>query len=146
MDNGSIQKRVMKILKQKQEIIRYIFWGILSAVLNTGLFQVLVILDIDYRISNIITLIIVKIFCYITNKLFVFKTPYTDLRSLLKELGSFIFARGFTFLVDFIGVIFWVERIGADAFVAKCIMAVIVIIINYILSKGFVFRVKKTNL
>ena len=64
----------------------------------------------------------------------------------MKELGSFIFARGFTFLVDFIGVIFWVERIGADAFVAKCIMAVIVIIINYILSKGFVFRVKKTNL
>lgn len=86
MDNGSVKERVMKTLKQKQEIIRYIFWGILSTVLNTGLFQVLVLLDVDYRISNIITLIIVKIFCYVTNKLFVFKTPYTDLKSDRKSV------------------------------------------------------------
>ena len=100
---------------------------------------------IYYRFSNIITLILVKVFCYVTNKLFVFKTVYIGLGNLLKELGLFIIARGVTLLVDFIGVIFWTEIVGIDTFIAKCVMAVAVIILNYILSKKYVFYGEKNN-
>lgn len=126
-------------MKDKKEMMRYFFWGVVSSVLNVGLFQGLVMLGIDYRISNIVTLIVVKVFCYITNKWFVFKTPYEGLMPFLKEMASFLVARGVTFILDFAGVMFLVELIGADKFISKCIMAAIVIIVNYVLSKKFVF-------
>ena len=61
----------------------------------------------------------------------------------LKEMVSFAVARGLTFLLDFAGVMFLVELVGAGKFISKCIMAVIVIIVNYILSKKYVFRRNK---
>lgn len=124
-------------------MMRYLFWGVASSVLNIGLFQGLVMFGVDYRISNIVTLVVVKIFCYITNKWFVFKTPYEGLMPFLKEMFSFALARGVTFLLDFFGVMFLVELIGAGKFASKCIMAVIVIIVNYVLSKKYVFRGNK---
>lgn len=130
-------------MKDKKEMMRYFFWGVASSVLNVGLFQGLVVLGIDYRISNVVTLIVVKVFCYITNKWFVFKTPYEGLVPFLKEMVSFTVARGLTFLLDFVGVMFLVELVGAGKFISKCIMAVIVIIVNYILSKKYVFRRNK---
>lgn len=130
-------------MKDKKEMMRYFFWGVASSVLNVGLFQGLVVLGIDYRISNVVTLIVVKVFCYITNKWFVFKTPYEGLVPFLKEMVSFAVARGLTFLLDFVGVMFLVELVGAGKFISKCIMAVIVIIVNYILSKKYVFRRNK---
>lgn len=127
-------------MKQKREIISYIFWGVLSSVLNVGLFQGLVMVGVDYRISNVVTLIVVKVFCYVTNKWFVFKTPYEGLMPFLKEMISFVIARGFTFLLDLLGLMLLVEVIEMDKFLGKCVMTAVVVIVNYILSKKFVFR------
>ena len=60
---------------KKKELYSYVFWGVLSTILNIGLAQLVVWSGIDYKISNAITLVIVKVFCYFTNKIFVFKTP-----------------------------------------------------------------------
>lgn len=127
-------------MEKRQEIIRYTFWGIMSAVLNVGLFQGLVMFGADYRISNVVTLIVVRVFCYVTNKWFVFKTPYEGLMPFLKEMISFVIARGFTFLLDFVGLMLLVEVLQMNKFVGKCFMAVVVVIVNYVLSKKFVFR------
>lgn len=129
-------------MKSKREMVQYIIWGILSSLLNIGLFQGLLMFHIDYRVANAITLIVVKVFSYISNKMFVFKTPYEGGKALLKEIFSFFIARGTTFLLDFAGVWLMVEVIKADAFISKCVMTVIVIFVNYILSKKFVFRKK----
>lgn len=127
-------------MNRKREMMQYILWGGLSAVLNVVLFQILLWCDIDYKIANIITLVVVKIFSYITNKLFVFRTTYNGIKQLLIEMITFIGARGFTFLVDFAGLIFLVEILSLDTFIGKCIMAVVVVIANYIISKKWVFR------
>lgn len=130
-------------MKDRREIVSYLFWGILSSALNVGLFQGLVMAGVDYRISNVATLIVVKVFCYVTNKWFVFRTPYTGLGPFLKEMVSFVLARGFTFLLDFLGVMLLVEVMGADKFLGKCVMTAVVVAVNYILSKRYVFRGNK---
>ncbi len=127
-------------MRRRQEIVQYIFWGVVSAVLNIGLFQTLVMLGVNYKWANIGTLIIVKIFCYITNKIFVFKTPFSGLVAVLKELSTFLIARGITSLFDLIGVIVLVEKTGLDTLMSKSVMAIIVIVMNYILSKMYVFK------
>ena len=126
-------------MRNKEELVQYIIWGILSSILNIGLFQVLMILRIDYRVANGITLVVVKVFSYITNKLFVFKTPYNSIYFLLKEISSFFLARGVTFILDFVGVMLLVEFFHWRAFWSKCFISTIVIILNYILSKKIVF-------
>lgn len=128
---------------KKKELYSYIFWGVLSTVLNIGLSQLVVWCGIDYKISNAITLIIVKIFCYFTNKIFVFKTPFESLRKFVIEFVRFIFARWITFLVDYFGVIILVEGMKQSFFVSKCFLSVVVIVLNYILSKKIVFCRKK---
>ena len=69
-------------MKDKREMTQYVIWGVLSAVLNVGLLQILILGSVDYRIANLITIIVVKIFCYVTNKFFVFRTPYEGLKRL----------------------------------------------------------------
>lgn len=133
---------VSNYLKKNQEIIQYFIWGVLSTILNIGLFQILILLHLDYKVSNIITLVIVKIFCYVTNKLFVFRTPFVNLKYLLKEICAFFVARSMTFLLDFFGVMIMIEYMRVDAFLSKCFVSVTVIIINFILSKKFVFHTK----
>ncbi len=129
-------------MKRKQEMVQYVVWGVLSALLNVGLFQGFLILHVDYRVANIITLITVKIFGYLSNKLFVFKTPFAGLQALIREIFSFFIARGVTFILDFAGVLLMVDVLEIDAFISKCVMAVMVVIVNFFLSKKFVFRKK----
>ena len=75
----------------------YIIWGAASAVLNIGGFQLLIFMGADYKTANIITLIANRFFCYITNKIFVFRTKCDDWQQLIKEIVLFILARSVTF-------------------------------------------------
>lgn len=125
---------------RRKELCGYIFWGVLSAILNVGLAQLLVWGGIDYKISNAVTLIIVKVFCYFTNKVFVFKTPFESFGKFIREAVRFVLARGISFAVDYVGVILLVEGMKQSFFISKCLMSLIVIILNYILSKQMVFH------
>lgn len=127
-------------MEKKRELISYVFWGVASTLLNIGLAQGLVKAGIDYKISNAVTLVIVKVFCYFTNKIFVFRTPFGNIGTFLKEAVSFVFARWITFLVDYFGVILLVDGLKQQFFFSKCVLSVIVIILNYVLSKRMVFR------
>ena len=132
-------------MEKKREMIQYIIWGVLSAILNVGLFQILILGSVDYRIANLITIIVVKIFCYVTNKFFVFRTPYEGLKVLLKEMMAFIFARGVTSILDYVGVLVLVELVNCREMFSKCVMAVVVVVVNYLFSKFFVFKKKGHN-
>ena len=132
-------------MEKKREMIQYIIWGALRAVLNVGLFQILILGSVDYRIANLITIIVVKIFCYVTNKFFVFRTPYEGLKVLLKEMMAFIFARGVTSILDYVGVLVLVELVNCREMFSKCVMAVVVVVVNYLFSKFFVFKKKGHN-
>ena len=130
-------------MKDKREMTQYVIWGVLSAILNVGLFQILILGSVDYRIANLITIIVVKIFCYVTNKFFVFRTPYEGLKVLLKEMMAFIFARGVTSILDYVGVLVLVELVNCQEMLSKCIMAVVVVVVNYLFSKFFVYKKKQ---
>ena len=135
-------KGVYKKLKKNKEFRDYVIWGIISAIINVGFFEVFVLTGMEYRIANILTLLFSRIFCYITNKFFVFHTKCGNILTLLKEILSFFLARMVTFLMDYFGVIFLVEVIGVDPLISKLILSIVVIVSNYIFSKLYVFKKK----
>lgn len=136
-------KRIIQRIKESGEFKSYILWGGLSAILNVVLFRVLTIAGLEYRVSNIITLLIVRLFCFLTNKFFVFKTKSKNFISLLKEIVVFLFAKMITFCMDYFGLILLVEVLEIDLLICKIFTSVLVIICNYIFSKFFVFKKKR---
>ena len=141
MDNGTFAEKIersVKSMEQKKEAIRYLIWGVIGFIVNILLFQSL-ILVIDYRVAEIITLIFMKIFCYLTNKIFVFKTPFGSWQKLLKEVFSFMGARIVTSVFDVVGLIIMVDVLYLEKMFSKYFVTMVVIVLNYILSKKFVF-------
>lgn len=124
-----------------REVISYLIIGLITTLINIGLFSLLCLI-LEYKISNIITLIVVKIIAYILNKIFVFKTKCNSIKELLLEFIKFIFFRIITLLVDYFGLIILVEVLSVNKLIGKIIVVVFVIILNYIFSKKYVFKEK----
>ncbi len=87
-------------------------------------------------------------FAFITNRLFVFESK-TKKAGILKEGVMFYLSRVFTLLVDLVIMFLLVDLTGIQnglyEFAAKVLSNIVVLILNYILSKVFVFKKKKTE-
>ena len=127
-----------------KEIGLYILFGIATTVVNIGVYQCL-LNGMDYRISNLIALVVAKLFAYTTNKLFVFHSRCNSFKELISEFIRFFFARGFTGFFDCLGLLVAVEILHFDRIWSKYIMQAIVIVLNYILSKTIVFKIKNDS-
>ena len=131
-----------RILKDPRlhEIFWYCVSGALTAAINIGAYSGLLALQIDYRIANIIALVLGKSSNYVANKRFVFKSKSENTKALFLEMLRFVFARGFTGLVDYFGLILLAEVFFIDEMTGKVIVQIVVIVLNYILSKFGVFK------
>ena len=130
--------------KKITELVRYGFFGAATTVLNLAVYQLL-LLFMDYRISNLIAILAAKIFAYVVNKRFVFRSKCGSIKSLLAEMLRFIITRGATGLFDYFALILAVEVFGFERVWSKYVIQVIVIILNYVLGKKAVFLNKKSD-
>lgn len=131
-----------EILKKaiNRETILYTIFGMLTTIENIVLFKLLLLLKLNYQSANFLTLILVKLTAYVCNKNFVFRSRTESFTELLKEFGRFVVARGLTMLLDYFGLILFVEVFEFDVFISKCFFTVLVIVINYFVGKKHVFR------
>ncbi len=121
------------------ELIRYGLVGLSTTIINIAVYQGLLFV-LDYKIANIIALVASKTYGYLANKNIVFRSRTDSFTAFLRELMRFIFARGFTAVVDYFGLIMAVELFGFDKVISKYVIQVIVIILNYVLGKFMVFK------
>lgn len=138
----SSHERIKQIFNK--EIIRYGLSGIILLLLNYGVFYILEKMGILYVVANGISLIIGRIIGYILNKYYVFHSTTNTVKDTVKEFLKFISARGVSGILDFVGIIVLVELFNIDTDYAKIICILIVIIINYYLSKKYIFSTGET--
>ena len=134
-----MKKKIFNFLNSARgrELIRYCIIGVLTTAINfalTYLCEGIILVDI----ANAVGVVGSVLFAYVANKLFVFKRRVKGMRALAVEAGSFFASRALTMLMEIVGVslLIWVM----DLWFAKVILNVLVIIVNYILSKWLVFR------
>lgn len=126
-----------------RETISYVIFGILTTLVDYAAFYIF-----HYKagwsevLSNTIAWILAVAFAYITNKIFVFEARTENIKALLMEIISFAGARVATLILTDVFLLF-TKYIGMEAMIAKIIISVAVVIINYFLSKLFIF--KKSN-
>lgn len=118
-------------------MVRYVLAGTSVTVINVGTYTLLLFLGMKYTSANLIALVLCKSWGFVANKWFVFKS-HTDIIGTLRELVYFFFSRGLTALIDYFGLILFVEQFNANEKLSKYIITALVIILNYILGK-FVF-------
>ncbi|MCI8999728.1 MAG: GtrA family protein [Clostridia bacterium] len=127
-----------------KEVINYLIFGFLSFVVSMATYY-LARICFDYVISNIISWIIAVIFSYVTNKLFVFESKIEGKRKLVKEFVTFILSRIFTLVLETLILYMMVDLMNMNDRMVKVIAQIIVILMNYILSKLIIFKKKKTE-
>ncbi len=137
--------KIVDKLKDKEQL-KELFWygisGVTTTIVNIGVYYLLQKAGMDYNIANLIAIVTAKLYAFVTNKILVFRTHTPSFKEFFVEFFKFFVARGFTGVVDFVGVWFMVSVCGIDQMISKYFIQVVVIILNYVFGKKFVF-VKK---
>lgn len=136
---------MINIYKKNKEIINYLIFGVLTTVVSFVVYFIFAkVFKIDEVISNVISWFFSVLFAFITNKLYVFESKETGKKTLLKEIISFYLARLFTGVVCDLGVFaLMVKTFKINDVLSKLVTQVIVIVLNYVLSKLIVFKQNK---
>ncbi len=140
-----MKEKIIELYKKYKEIIVYLVFGVLSTIVNfVSYFIFARLIGIDEVISSGLSWLCAVIFAYITNKIFVFNSKTTTLKDLIKEALTFASCRvlsGILCDVGTFGVMVKVFKI--NDIIAKVITQVMVVILNYVLSKLVIFKKKR---
>ena len=138
-----MMSNIKELIIKYKFIILYGIFGVLTTVINIGVYGVLYSgLGVSNVISNVIAWVISVLFAFITNKLWVFESKSFNFNLFVKELGSFTVCRVATGVLD-LGIMFvGVDLLKGPAIILKIASNIIVIILNYVMSKIFVFKKK----
>lgn len=126
-----------------KSIFFYLVFGVGTTVVNIVSYALFArICGFDTIVSNILAWILAVAFAYITNKLWVFESKCTEIKEIIDELIKFVSCRLLTGIIDLLIMYVFVDLLSFNDIVIKCISNIIVIILNYVASKIFVFRKK----
>ena len=92
--------------------------------------------------ANFIAILLAVLFAYITNKDLVFHSEAKSFKERSKEFLKFISGRAFTMAVEYFGGMILFKTVIPEM-ISKCALTVIVIILNFFISKFFAFKKKK---
>ena len=129
--------------KKHQEGMRYLIFGGISTVINIIVFALLERIGFSTLVSNTIAWIISVIFAYFTNKVCVFYSVTNNKKELVKEIGSFFGCRIFTLIIDEIYMYITIDIFSFNSLLMKVISNIIVIVLNFMFSKIFIFKKDK---
>lgn len=134
----------MKILNK--EIINYIIVGVITLIISIITYYVFNIqLNIHYQIANVISWIVAVTFAYFANKIYVFKTLNYAKKYIIIEILKFTTSRMYTLIIDITLMFILISILKIDELISKIIVQVVVIVLNYLLSKLLVFKEVKNE-
>ena len=127
-----------------KEILWYGFFGVLTTVINIVSFYFLDKMGLNTYFSNFIAWILSVLFAFVTNKFFVFNSKFSSVASFFKEMFSFFLFRALSLGIDMGGLFILLDIFKLKKIIAKVVVNVIVIVVNYVFSKLFVFKKKNS--
>jgi len=150
--------KIRELIIKYKELIIYGIFGVGTTLVNLITFKLwnVILGDEHYLFSNIIAWFAAVIFAYITNKIWVFESKKWSGKVLLREIPPFFASRVFTLVLEEAGLFLFVDLLKFNEYtmdlivikfsgemVAKFILAFVVVVLNYLFSKVFIFKKKK---
>ena len=129
------------------EAVSYLFWGGAATVVNWIVYTAMSFLTpCSMMVCNLAAWLAAVLFAYLTNRCFVFRSRANRPPEIFREFFLFLGARIFTGLFEIFlpSLLFRLgvtsALFGIEGFWAKAIVTILIILMNYILSKRIVFR------
>ena len=153
---------IKALYHKHREAVDYLFWGVLATVLNILLLPLFMSLGMSASLANLLDLCICILFAYCTNRRFVFRS-HTKGGAAVREFASFFGGRVVTGVIDQVIIMISVDHFGGAAAAGlagsiglfdaavwlglwatgwKVVSNVIVVVLNYVFSKLFIFKNK----
>lgn len=138
-------EKIKEMYLKYKEIINYLIFGVLTTFVSLGVYYICVYTFLNpenvvqLQIANIISWVAGVAFAYVTNRKFVFESKEEN---KLKEAGKFVTSRITTLLMDMAIMFIGVTLCKFNDKIIKLISQVVVIVMNYLLSKIIVFKKK----
>ncbi len=134
---------IRALLHKYRELISYVFWGVMTTAVNYVSYTLLTeVLHVYYLTSNVIAWALSVLFAYFVNKIFVFRSRDWSWRVALRELWQMVASRLFSLGLEMAIMWFFVDTLQCNHLVVKLAANVVVVIVNYVLSKFIIFKKK----
>lgn len=143
----NVQKVKLRALFVKyKELISYVFWGAATTAVNYAIyFPCTCLLRLDHIVSNVIAWVVAVLFAFIVNKAFVFASSSWNRSTVLSELWKFVSARLFSGGLETLLLFIFVNLLHVSDGIVKILAGVVVILLNYAVSKVFIFKKNTKN-
>ncbi len=126
-----------------EELINYLIIGVITTIISLSVYYLCVFTILNpnnpilLQIANILSWVSGLIFAYIANRKIVFKSKE---KNIAKELTKFTIGRISTLLIDMLIMFISVTLLNLNDKIMKIISNIVIIVLNYILSKFIVFK------
>ena len=130
-----------KLYLKYKELVSYVFWGVMTTAVNYCVYFLLTKLFlVNYLISNVAAWVAAVVFAFVVNKLFVFDSKSWALKTVFAEGWKFLSARILSGVLE-TGILFlFVSVLKLPDGPVKIAAGVLVILLNYAVSKWLIFK------
>ena len=140
-----------ELLKKYKSVILYVIFGGLTTVVDWSISFLLYYLwgdaidatPILLHGANVIAWVAAVAFAYVTNRIWVFESKRRGFLPVMGEIAAFAGGRVLTLLLQEAIMAVFCTWLGLNEYLFKVIAAVLVVVLNYFISKLLVFRKSK---
>jgi putative flippase GtrA len=136
-----------KLIVKYRELIIYFIVGVMTTLVNWAAYALAVeVFGWSITLSNVFAWVTAVLFAFVTNKIWVFRSFSWDFRCAAREAFLFVSARLLTGALEMAGVPLLVRLglkqplFGVKGMWAKVVVSAIVMVLNYVFSKLFIFK------
>lgn len=138
MDGNTYMKG---FLTKNRSVILYVIFGVLTTLVNIVSYWLLTRwLKQSVNAATVLAWILSVLFAYITNRTWVFDSEAIQPSEVIREIVSFFLARLSTGLLDWLFMFVFVTRLSLPDMPVKIASNILVIVLNYVLSRFLVFK------
>ena len=138
-----LREKIGSLWEKYREVILYLIFGVATTLVNFAVFYLLDALKVHYMLSTALAWFFSVLFAYVTNRRFVFSSGARGFGPVMREALLFFAGRGISGLLDLGLMALGVEVFRWDERIWKIPVNILVIVLNYVISKLLVFRKKK---
>ena len=135
--------KIKALFVRYRELILYVFFGGMTTLVDWTISFVLYAVDCNVHVANVLAWCGAVLFAFVTNRTLVFESRAKGVGAIVRELCVFSGGRVLTLLLQEGVVFLFFDLLSWNKYAVKILAAVLVIVLNYFISKCLVFRKKK---
>ena len=134
-------QKIRDLIVKYWDIVSYLFFGVCTTIVNYLIYiPCYNFWGMSATVSNMIAWVAAVAFAFLTNKPFVFKSHDWSAKVVWPELTKFVGCRIGTGVLETLFLLVTVDILHWNGNIMKLITSILVVVLNYVGSKLFVFK------